>query len=121
MRESYDENFFRQEVLGEYLNRQAGQVYYAFDRRENVDEVEIDPAEPLLWSWDFNINPMASVICQERDGQVTVVDEIVLGTSSTPEVCGRVLGSIRDTPGRSDDLRGRERGADSHRERIVGL
>ncbi len=89
--ESYDENFFRQEVLGEYLNRRSGQVYYAFDRRHNVGEAEVDPGEPLLWSWDFNINPMASVICQERDGKVAVVDEIVLGTSSTPEVCEEFL------------------------------
>ena len=91
LRESYDENFFRQEVLGEYLNRRSGQVYCAFDRRDNVGEAEVDPGAPLLWSWDFNINPMASVICQERDGQVAVVDEIVLGTSSTPEVCEEFL------------------------------
>ena len=89
--ESYDEKFFRQEVLGEYLNRRSGQVYYVFDRRLNVGEAEVDPGEPLLWSWDFNINPMASVICQERDGKVAVVDEIVLGTSSTPEVCEEFL------------------------------
>ncbi len=91
LRESYDENFFRQEVLGEYLNRRSGQVYYAFDRRENVGEAEVDPGEPLLWSWDFNINPMASVICPERGGKIAVVDEIVLGTSSTPEVCDEFL------------------------------
>ena len=91
LRESYDENFFRQEALGEYLNRRSGQVYCAFDRRDNVGEAEVDPGAPLLWSWDFNINPMASVICQERDGKIAVVDEIVLGTSSTPEVCAEFL------------------------------
>ena len=30
---------------------------------------------------------MSSVICQQRGGEVSVLDEIVLRTSSTPEVC----------------------------------
>lgn len=87
LRESYDENFFRQEALGEYLNLQSGQVYYAFSREAHVGNFEVDPGKELLWSWDFNINPMCSVVCQERGGKIFVVDEIVLRTSSTPEVC----------------------------------
>ncbi len=86
LKASYDENFYQQEVLGKYLNLQAGQVYYAFDRHENVGDFEVSADQPLLWSWDFNINPMCSVICQ-RDGDVILaLDEIVLRTSSTPEV-----------------------------------
>ena len=89
---SYDENFYQQEVLGKYLNLQAGQVYYAFDRQENIGDFEIKGDEPLLWAWDFNINPMCSVICQKWGSRVVALDEIVLRTSSTPEVCQEFLG-----------------------------
>ena len=91
LKESYDENFYRQETLGEYRNLQAGQVYYAFEREVHVERIRIDSNEALLWSWDFNINPMSSVICQEGHGRIHVVDEIVLRTSSTPEVCDEFL------------------------------
>ena len=86
LKESYDENFYRQEALGEYRNLQAGQVYYAFKREVHVEQIRIDANRVLLWSWDFNINPMSSVVCQERDGKIHVIDEIVLRASSTPEV-----------------------------------
>jgi phage terminase large subunit len=33
---SYDERFFKQEVLGEYLNVNSGAAYYAFDRTADV-------------------------------------------------------------------------------------
>lgn len=88
LKSSYDERFYRQEVLGDYLNQQAGQVYYAFDRRENTGRFERNKDEELLWSWDFNVNPMASVIAQRRGDEIYVLDEIFLRTSSTEEVCG---------------------------------
>jgi hypothetical protein len=91
LKASYGENFYQQEVLGKYLNLHAGRVYYAFERATHVQECELDAAAPLLWSWDFNINPMASVICQRSGDVVYVLDEIVLETSSTPEVCDEFL------------------------------
>ena len=91
LKASYDPRFFEQEALGKYLSLAAGQVYYAFDRRQNTGRYERDPEKPLTWSWDFNLNPMSSVICQERGEEVHVLDEIVLATSSTAEVCEEFL------------------------------
>jgi hypothetical protein len=87
LKASYDEAFFKQEVLGSYLNLQAGQVYYAFERSGNVGDYELDEEEPLLWSWDFNVNPMSSVIAQRRGDEIYVLDEICLRSSATPEAC----------------------------------
>lgn len=84
---SYDSGFFEQEVLGKYVKLDAGAVYREFERSKHVGEFEYDAALPLLWSWDFNINPMASVICQRRGPDLFVVDELYIRTSSTPEVC----------------------------------
>jgi hypothetical protein len=91
LKASYDPLFYRQEVLGEYVNTQAGQVYHAFNRHENVRETEIEADEALLWSLDFNINPMSSVIGVRRGDEVYIVDEIVQRTSSTPEVCEELV------------------------------
>lgn len=87
LKHSYDEAFYAQEVLGEYLNPAQGLVYHAFDRRVHVKEIEPDPARELLWALDFNVDPMSSVVVQEVDGRYLVIDEIVLRRASTREAC----------------------------------
>ena len=87
LRASYDEGFYAQEVLGKYRNLQAGQVYHEFDRSATIRSTPIAPHHELLWSWDFNVNPMCSVVAQRDGDKIAVVDEIRLRTSSTTEVC----------------------------------
>lgn len=87
LKHSYDEAFYAQEVLGEYLNPTQGLVYHAFDRRVHVQPVELAPDRELLWALDFNVNPMSSVIAQVVEGQVRVHDEIVLQRASTRDAC----------------------------------
>jgi len=88
LRGSYDENFYRQEVLGDYLNVRGGLVYHAFDRARNVRPMEVDPVRPLVWALDFNVDPMCSVIAQvERNGEVSVLDEIALRRATTEQAC----------------------------------
>jgi len=87
LRYSYDEKFYRQEVLGEYLNINGGLVYHAFRREEHVTDVEVDPRLPLLWALDFNVDPMCSVVAQISEGVVRVVDEIVISRATTEEAC----------------------------------
>ena len=87
LKKSYDATFFAQEVLGEYLSPRDGMVYHAFDRRANVADVKRDERHPLLWSLDFNVNPMSSVVVQVVDGEIRVLDEIVLSRASTEDAC----------------------------------
>ncbi|HVT95406.1 MAG TPA: terminase family protein [Bryobacteraceae bacterium] len=87
LKRSYDERFFAQEALGEYLSLNAGRVYEAFDRGRNVRDVAIDPALPLLWALDFNVDPMCSVLAQRSGAEIRVIDEIVLRRASTTEAC----------------------------------
>ncbi len=84
---SYDPLFYRQEVLGEYVNVAGGLVYHAFERETHVADVEIEPSLPLLWALDFNVDPMSSVVAQIRGGRIQVIDEIVLRRSSTADAC----------------------------------
>lgn len=83
LKKSYDTRFFAQEVLGEYLENGGDRVYHAFRRAENVASVALDPRLPLLWTLDFNVDPMSSLVLQIQSGKVVVLDEIVLSRAST--------------------------------------
>jgi hypothetical protein len=87
LEKSYDAAFFAQEVLGEYLNPKQGLVYHAFDRREHLAECEVDTGKELLWTLDFNVNPMSSLVAQRDGAKVKVLDEIVLNRASTRDAC----------------------------------
>ncbi len=87
LKSSYDENFFRQEVLGDYLNVQAGLVYTSFRRDVNIRDIEADPALPLVWAMDFNVDPLCTVIAQIRKNEVLALDQIVLRRGTTEQAC----------------------------------
>ncbi|HXJ39984.1 MAG TPA: hypothetical protein VNH18_11970 [Bryobacteraceae bacterium] len=87
LKDSYDETFFRQEVLGDYLNAGGALVYGAFARTVNVTPGELDPALPICWAVDFNVDPMSSVVAQVSRGVVRVLDEIVLHRATTEQAC----------------------------------
>jgi hypothetical protein len=87
LKSSYDESFFRQEVLGEYLDQKAGRVYADFDPGLHVKECKVEGGLPLLWALDFNVNPMCSVVVQMVNDEIRVLDEIVLNRAKTTDAC----------------------------------
>ncbi len=87
LKRSYDEQFFRQEALGEYLGLGGSTVYHCFRRAEHVVELSLDTALPLKWALDFNVDPMCSVVVQIADDTVRVLDEIVISRASTQDAC----------------------------------
>jgi hypothetical protein len=87
LRNSYDENFYQQEALGQYLSQQGGLVYSAFSRGDQVKQLQVNPNCPLLWALDFNVDPMSSVVAQMAGRRVFVLDEIALRHASTHEAC----------------------------------
>jgi Terminase large subunit, T4likevirus-type, N-terminal len=91
LRTSYDENFYLQEAMGSYINTTGSLVYRSFARDVNVQRCEIDPRLPLLWSLDFNVDPMCSVVAQRRLDELWVVDEIALPGAITEEACAEFL------------------------------
>jgi hypothetical protein len=91
LKASYDEQFFAQEVLGDYVHQTDGLVYFAFDRTLHVQEVKFDPHRPLLWALDFNVNPMSSVIAQRYGDTISVLDEIVLRQATTDQAAEEFL------------------------------
>lgn len=86
-RRDMDEKMFRQEFLASFESM-SGRVYYAFDRKSNVANVEFNPRLPIWVGMDFNIDPMSTVIFQPQpNGQLWAIDEIVQVSSNTDDIC----------------------------------
>jgi hypothetical protein len=91
LRTSYDETFYLQEAMGSYINSTGSLVYRAFSRDANIAEREIDPQLPLLWSLDFNVEPLCSIVAQRSLDTLWVIDEIALSRAITAEACADFL------------------------------
>lgn len=104
LKSQYDENWYMQEVEGQYLDLYQGQVYYNYHPRDTTADVNYMPGVALNWSLDFNVNPFCSVICQYVEGptlgltqgsiqkpwgEIWVIDEVVLkgATFNTYQMC----------------------------------
>lgn len=84
-RRDLDPKSFRQEYEASF-ETMAGRVYYAFDRRLHVGDYPLDPQLPIIVGMDFNIDPMSSIIMQERpNGEIWVCDEAILFGSNAQE------------------------------------
>lgn len=91
LKRSYDESFYRQEVLGEYLEKDRDRAYWNFDPEVHLQQLEVSLRLPLLWSLDFNVDPLCSVIAQREGPSVRVVYEIVLRRATTKQACQEFL------------------------------
>jgi phage terminase large subunit len=58
----------RQELLGEFVNLQAGAIYNLFDRGINVVECKLNPNHPVFVGVDFNIEKMSATYIQYIGG-----------------------------------------------------
>jgi Terminase large subunit, T4likevirus-type, N-terminal len=89
LKHSYPELFYRQEVLGEYLNTKAGRAYNAWSEANEDAGLRFVPQQGLCWGLDFNVDPMAGVVAQFLNGRIHVLKELFLRNSNTQEMCER--------------------------------
>lgn len=85
-RQDMDPKSFAQEFEASF-ETMSGRVYYPFDRKTHVRKCPFNPELEIWIGQDFNIDPMSSVILQPQpNGEVWVVDELVLKSASTEDV-----------------------------------
>jgi hypothetical protein len=89
-----DARTFRQEFQARFENLTGGLTYFAFDRK-NIRPRGFNPRLPLLWSLDFNVNPMCSVLAQQDGPMLFVLDELILPDSNTVAACEEFVERIR--------------------------
>jgi terminase large subunit-like protein len=88
----FDPDTYRQELEAEFTGAGRNRVYYAFDQETNVQPVAFDPYYPVVWSIDFNVNPMCMLLLQRIRDAVYVFDEIVLQPdANTLRACETVI------------------------------
>ena len=96
-RRDLDELSFKQEYEGSFVSFQ-GAAYYAFDRAYNCERLfeKYDELRPLIFCFDFNVEPGVAVVCQEmkfESGRVGtgVIGEVHIPRNSNTEAVCRVL------------------------------
>ena len=84
-RQDLDERTFKQEYMASFVNY-AGQIYYNFDRKDNVIEKYQPQSNEIHIGMDFNIDPMSAVVSEVIGNNVYIYDEIVIYSSNTDEM-----------------------------------
>lgn len=78
MKDAYDEEYFKRNVLGQDADYVSGLATKGFNRSENVrEDIRINPKYPIHVCCDFNTDPMCWYICQHYNGKVYILHEIV--------------------------------------------
>lgn len=93
----YDEQMFSQEFGGEFVHF-AGRAYYAFNEKTHCKPVRdlYDPKAPLVFCFDFNVDPGVAVVCQERQLRnglegTACIGEVYIPRNSNTEIVSNKL------------------------------
>lgn len=93
-RRDLDELTFQQEYEGSFINFE-GRAYYVFNAELHTAALTYDPKRPLIFCFDFNVDPGVCAICQEQvlPGKyekdklgATLLDKPIFGTGVIGEV-----------------------------------
>jgi hypothetical protein len=87
-----DANTFRQELEAEFTAIGNYRAYLSFQREANLRDVRFEPSVPLIWSLDFNVDPMCMLLMQKVGDDVNVLQEIsVRSNESTTQAACRIF------------------------------
>ena len=90
MKDSFDEEYYKINVLGEFGNYASGLVVKNFTQ-DNIKELHYQTDLPLHLTWDFNVDPMSCILAHITDGKVFYFDEFVLENTSTERTIKAVI------------------------------
>lgn len=90
MKELYDEEYYRINVLGEFGDYTSGLVVKNFSQ-DNIKELHYQPDLPLHLTFDFNVDPMSCILAHVDNGKVFYFDEFILENATTQSTMEEVL------------------------------
>ena len=76
-----DNPLAKQELLGEFVNLNAGSIYWAFDREKHVRPITPQPYLPVYVGQDFNVRNMCGTFSQYQNMVLQVFKENILRDS----------------------------------------
>ncbi len=84
MQESFDEEYYRINVLGEFGNYSSGLVVKNFSK-DNLKYLKYNSEIPLHITCDFNVDPMCWCLAHKDENNVYFFDELVIEKTTTKE------------------------------------
>ena len=97
-RATMDIRDFEEQFNASWLTAQ-GEIFYAFDNEFNVRPCVYDKNLPIIVGSDFNVNPMAWVLCHQKGDSLEVFDEIWIRNTNTPATIDELLRRHGTHPG----------------------
>lgn len=82
LKDEYDPEYYRINVLGEFGNYSSGLVVKQFSS-DNIKKITYNRDLPLYISCDFNVDPMCWLLAHVDDDNVYFFDELVVENTST--------------------------------------
>lgn len=90
MKELYDEEYYRINVLGEFGDYTSGLIVKNFTN-DNIKELHYQPDLALHLTWDFNVDPMSCILAHVAGGKVFYFDEFILENASTQQTIDTII------------------------------
>ena len=91
-----DEKTFKQEYLASFETT-GNAVYYMFDDYCNTN-IEYNPSARTVLCWDFNINPLCTIVVQEFEpDKWAAVHEFVIPNQNTNSQCEMIINWLDET------------------------
>ena len=84
MEESFDKEYYRINVLGEFGDYSSGLVVKNFSKA-NIKSLKYNPDLPLHITCDFNVDPMCWCLAHKDEKNVYFFDELVLEKTTTKQ------------------------------------
>jgi hypothetical protein len=103
-KDQYDDLTYQQEYQGDFVNFQ-GRAYYNFFDSTHCAKLSYDPKKPLIFCFDFNVDPGIAVVIQEQNyvdpkTMLPIIGEYITGiigevhipqNSNTVAVCNKLV------------------------------
>ena len=86
LKNAYDENYYKRNVLGEFDEENCALVVPNFSN-ENIEKINYLDWCDLHISCDFNVDPMCWILAHIDNHKVYFFDEIVLENTTTTQTC----------------------------------
>lgn len=87
---SYDEKLAAQEVGGEFVVLDGAHAYRSFARTDHCKPLEYSRSLDLHLCFDFNVSPMAAIICQEIGDEIHALDECIMSDVGIYDLCAEL-------------------------------
>lgn len=90
LKNAYDEQYYKINVLGEFGDYTSGLVVKGFSQ-ENIKHITYQPDMPLHLTWDFNVDPMSCICLHKTQDKYFFFDEFILENASTEFTINEVI------------------------------